>query len=456
MTRSFSAGMLGGLAAAVLVVLLAVPSVRADAGRLVGGAIANLAAVTGTLAVANGGTGSATLAGAGIHQIVTMSGSGVTCADSGNGSASTLSLDPACPAVDGLVVIPLVNSDADGCVVTVAETSATLGCQVLLELSSSAGGTVTVADVSNILDVDGSWTPSVKDNLVVAYEDLANDAYQELGRNKSWNAANDGAASGLDADLLDAISSAGFCQVAGGAACTMTGQIISSAVAIDVTTGTNEDYTIDPNGSGDINLNAGSDHLILLNDDGGAAAGQVELNGNIMCLESNGSTAIVRLGSNAIIGQTTNFTATQEVASIRDSVSRTSGGTGLWGVYGTGLVLPTEQTCTCASSGNGSPGAGTCDIQAPYISLVNNDADGCVWTMAETTATALAAVGATANLTVTTNAGGVNTFASVTNVWDASNFLLCSTTGLDVGDVMHAFYSDLANDEWILSLCLAI
>ncbi len=57
----------------------------------------------------------------------------------------------------------------------------------------------------------------------------------------------DGAASQLDADFLDAISSAGFCQITGGADCTMTGSVRL-----------NEDTTCSaPQVSGDVRTTSG-------------------------------------------------------------------------------------------------------------------------------------------------------------------------------------------------------
>lgn len=68
--------------------------------------------------------------------------------------------------------------------------------------------------------------------------------------NTVWHAGNDGTGSGLDADTVDAVHAAAICQVAGGAACTMLGQTIYSGVATDITTGTDEDLTVSPNGTG--------------------------------------------------------------------------------------------------------------------------------------------------------------------------------------------------------------
>src|SRR4051812_22498855 len=93
--------------------------------------------------------------------IFTMSGSSVTCA-AGVGT-SALTLDPVCPGPGATVIAPIVNSDADGCSITMAKTLAQLGCVVIVELSSSAGGTVTLGDVSNAVDVNGDWAPALSE-----------------------------------------------------------------------------------------------------------------------------------------------------------------------------------------------------------------------------------------------------------------------------------------------------
>ncbi len=150
-----------------------------------GGGSPDVGTATGILSAAHGGTGAASLAAAGVAQTSTMSGAGVTCA-AGAGT-SALTLDIVCPAANAFVVVPLINSDADGCVVTMAETGAALGCVALIEVASTAGGTITIADVSNVVDVDGSWAVTAAgDNLTLVYADLANDQWQEIGRNKSW------------------------------------------------------------------------------------------------------------------------------------------------------------------------------------------------------------------------------------------------------------------------------
>ncbi len=127
------------------------------------------------------GAGGLNSGGAAASVITTMSGSSVTCAAGVGTSALTLNLS--CPVAGGTVIAPVVNSDIDGCNITVAETSALLGCHAIVNLVSSAGGTITLASVSNVVTVMQSWTPAVGDLLFLDYEDLANDKWQELARN---------------------------------------------------------------------------------------------------------------------------------------------------------------------------------------------------------------------------------------------------------------------------------
>ena len=79
-----------------------------------------------------------------------------------------------------------------------------------------------------------------------------------------WTSANDGTGSGLDADALDAVSSAGFCQVSGGAACTMTGTLVSNTAGgtdsafseggIDRASGVAETFNVENSGAGAVTL----------------------------------------------------------------------------------------------------------------------------------------------------------------------------------------------------------
>lgn len=113
----------------------------------------------------------------------TMTGASVTCSDNGAGTAQTINLDVSCAIAGNRVVVPLINSDANGCTITMQETSATLGCIANIHVVSTAGGTITLADVSNVADVNGSWTPTAAgENLVLSYQDMANDQWIEINR----------------------------------------------------------------------------------------------------------------------------------------------------------------------------------------------------------------------------------------------------------------------------------
>jgi hypothetical protein len=379
-----------------------------------------------------------------------MAGSGVTCA-AGAGT-STLSLDITCSAAGATTIVPIVNSDADGCTITVAETSAQLGCTAILELSSSAGGTVTVADVANILDVDGSWTPAVADNLVLTYEDLSNDRWQEAGRNKSWNAANDGSGSGLDADTVDALSSASFCQVSGVSACTMTGQTIYSGVTTDITAASAEDVTIAGGAtSGSVVLQSIDNETTILDDAGNVDLRFVTANAAATVLIGQGtatSTGAVRFTSAAgTLGSQAAAAATTIVATIAESISASSSGSALASWYGTGVMrLNQDQNVACA--------AGVLALD-PISSVVYLDANGaaCAVTIAETSAATIGP-GFDVLIVVTTSAGaGAVTFPDVANVHDGPT--LCTTTGIALNGSYLIHYTNMANDMFVGVACSA-
>lgn len=141
-------------------------------------------AIATPVSVANGGTGQTSLAAAGIQQTTTMSGAGVTCA--AGGGVSTLTLDPTCAAPNATVDAPIVNSDADGCTVTMGESNAQLGCVVYVHLkSTTSSSTVSISSTSNVSSLNGAWRSNVSagaDTIVLQYKDLANPQWVEISR----------------------------------------------------------------------------------------------------------------------------------------------------------------------------------------------------------------------------------------------------------------------------------
>lgn len=239
-----------------------------------------------SLAGALGGTVFNTNPGGSAAKITTMSGTAVTCA-SGAG-VSTLTLNPTCTAPGAIVIVPIVNSDVDGCTVTMAESAAQLGCMTVLSLKSSAGGVVTVAAVGNVFVPDGSWLPAVNDNLVMTYEDLANPAWVEFSRHttnsilttagvlSSAQVVGPDGSNAIPGITLTTQKNMGIFRVASnrlgisagsrtdydidsGNARTITpDQLWFDGVATDITTSTNEDLTIAPNGTGQFVVTGGT------------------------------------------------------------------------------------------------------------------------------------------------------------------------------------------------------
>jgi hypothetical protein len=100
--------------------------------------------------------------------------SSVTCTDNGTGSAGTLTIQPA-----GFTVVNVTNSDIHGCTVTLGETSAVSGWQVVLVVISNAGGTVNFADTAGVSHLAGALTADVNDTLTLVY---SNNAWNEVSR----------------------------------------------------------------------------------------------------------------------------------------------------------------------------------------------------------------------------------------------------------------------------------
>jgi hypothetical protein len=98
-----------------------------------------------------------------------------TCADSGDGSPGALTITPTTSNVR------VTNSDPHGCTLTLSETGAVDGQGVELELSSSAGGTVTLSDTAGAHNLAGDWTPGVGDSVTLRYNAVASE-WRERGR----------------------------------------------------------------------------------------------------------------------------------------------------------------------------------------------------------------------------------------------------------------------------------
>ena len=86
-----------------------------------------------------------------------------TCTDSGDGSASTLTLTPTANVVE------ITNSDADGCTVTMGETSMVSGTVVRIVVVSNAGGSVAFADTSGVSETTGAISLAIYDTLTFLY-----------------------------------------------------------------------------------------------------------------------------------------------------------------------------------------------------------------------------------------------------------------------------------------------
>lgn len=100
----------------------------------------------------------------------------VTCADSGDGSASAATITPASN------VILVTNSDADGCDVTMSETGAVSGTVIRITVVSNAGTTVNFADTSGVSEIGGAFAAAVWDSISMVY---ATSTWAELSRSNN-------------------------------------------------------------------------------------------------------------------------------------------------------------------------------------------------------------------------------------------------------------------------------
>lgn len=264
---------------------------------------------------------------------------------------------------------------------------------------------------------------------------------------------------------------------------TFTGQSIYSGVTTDITTGTDQDLTITPNGTGlavfgkgiridgvatDITAASGEDLTLT----GGASTGSVVLmsNDNSIDIKDSGGTvrgAIVTSSGNSrlLMGQSTNgglfwsgsanalaqfgvqtnAAVTVMVASFADTIGIGGAGVNLISAYGGGALRKNvEQVITCAA------GTAALDPQSSHISIDANGA-ACVVTIAETSAATIGP-GFEATIYIATSAGaGAVTFPDVANVFNGPT--LCTTTGLAIDGTMTIFYANKADDMFVATGC---
>lgn len=86
-----------------------------------------------------------------------------TCTDSGDGSASTLTLTPTANVVE------ITNADSDGCTVTMGESAMVSGTVVRIVVVSNAGGSVAFADTSGVSETTGAISLAIYDTLSLLY-----------------------------------------------------------------------------------------------------------------------------------------------------------------------------------------------------------------------------------------------------------------------------------------------
>lgn len=194
--------------------------------------------------------------------------------------------------------------------------------------------------------------------------------------NLVWHAGNDGIGSQLNADFLDDISSSGYCQVTGGAACTVTGIVLS---------GTNDDIT--STAAEDLSLVAPASQAINLRPNGEATGGGLtvtEPSGTRYMLSNIGNNANAvsfgPAGDPFKHGSKANRGADERI----DCVSESIGGTDVdvMCITGTGVIRAVPNTALTIS---GTPDSTTAPT-ASGTSCRMSAAAGQSWTPAEANA----------------------------------------------------------------------
>lgn len=248
--------------------------------------------------------------------------------------------------------------------------------------------------------------------------------------NLVFHAGNDGAGSQLDADFLDALSSAAFCQVSGGANCILTSAQLASAATLQLNGGS---FTIlDSAGGADLIISA------LTGSTGFSAFSSSDTSGSALFLSTNaGATSI---------GQRQNQSANGPVVVFGDQMDPSSGSvTALARVMGGGFYQTVlSQSAACAA------GVLALDPTSSVVYIDGNSA-ACAVTLDDATLeTAGPGIDIVFVITGTPGAGVV-TFPDVTN--EHNGPLCATTTGLGLGDTYKVHFANMANDQMVGMAC---
>jgi hypothetical protein len=229
-----------------------------------------------------------------------------------------------------------------------------------------------------------------------------------------------GSSGGLATSLADTL----YCKLTG---CTMTGTETFSGVTTDITTGTNEDLKVNPNGTGVVDLAAGNGSTTGVKIHTGAdSTGMTLIAGGagsaVAKAESGNGT--MRVGNDGEIGSSVDAAATTLVGYFGDNLSAGSGGNNLFGAYGSGLLASgVVQTGTCSAA------VLTLDPQSATATIDSNAAD-CTLTVNTTSVTSIAKETSMVRITAK-NVGAGHLKIASTNF--ASIPTRCSSTGLAAG-----------------------
>lgn len=190
-----------------------------------------------------------------------------------------------------------------------------------------------------------------------------------INGNLAWHAGNDSTGSQLDADFLDTLSAAAFCQVAGGADCVLTSYRLAAAATAQLN---GNSFTFRDS--------AGGDDLVV-----GVLTGVTGF-GFLASSDTSGSAIFLSTNAGATsVGQRQNQSAGALVTQIADGMDVTTGSVNqLIGFYGSGAQgVIAQQAITIADDGAGTSPTDTTAPTSSRVEVTCNDANGCNYTPGE-------------------------------------------------------------------------
>jgi hypothetical protein len=221
-----------------------------------------------------------------------------------------------------------------------------------------------------------------------------------------------------------------------GGALTFTGGATFSGVSTDVTTGTNEDFVVDTNGTGAFTVISNSSGVTInLADNGNTTRSRFFTSSSrgFLGWYTGNNAAVTVEASAAKIGRQGSQSSNTVTGCISEAISVSSAATDLVCAYGDGaLGIVLQQSITIADDGAGTSPVDTTSPTSSHVEVTCSDTDGCVYRPGETSVVdgwAIAIVNVGSNTVTISDSAGVVRARGGSIALAADDSASCNYTG---------------------------